>query len=104
MSVIIKPMPTSQRAQLILGPCATSDCNTGRVRFSNYCEKHNKGIVIAKMNDATIEKYTKNGEITFNTETKEYTVWDENYSDTVCVTNYPKVAEAALDAYAKHYL
>jgi hypothetical protein len=51
-----------------------------------------------------IEKHTKNGEITFNTETKEYVVWNETYSDTVCTTNYPKVAEAALKAYADHYL
>ena len=51
-----------------------------------------------------IENYTENGEITFNTETKEYTVWNETYSDTVCVTQYPKVAEAALLAYAENYL
>ena len=49
-------------------------------------------------------KHTENGEITFNTETKEYTVWDESYLDPVCVTNYPKVAEAALVAYADNYL
>ncbi len=51
-----------------------------------------------------IERYTENGEITFNTETKQYTVWDETYSDVVCITYYPKVAESALDSYARHYL
>tara|TARA_R110000744_G_scaffold51361_1_gene110621 strand:- start:837 stop:1001 length:165 start_codon:yes stop_codon:yes gene_type:complete len=48
--------------------------------------------------------YTKNGEITFDDETGEYVVWTECYSDTVCVTNYPKVAEAALKAYGDYYL
>ena len=51
-----------------------------------------------------ILNHTKRGEITYNTNTKEYTVWDEVYCDHVCVTNYPKVAEAALRAYAEHYL
>lgn len=51
-----------------------------------------------------IEKYTKNGEITFNTKTREYTVWDETYSDSVCITPYPKIAEAALDIYGKDYI
>jgi hypothetical protein len=36
-----------------------------------------------------------NGEITFDPATKEYSV---------CITNYPKVAEAALKAYGEHYL
>lgn len=45
-----------------------------------------------------------NGEITFDPATNEYTVWNETYSDPVCITNYPKVAEAALTAYGKHYL
>lgn len=57
-----------------------------------------------KNSDDHIEKYTANGEITYNNETKEYTVWCESYADTVCVTNYPKVAEAALKAYADNYL
>jgi hypothetical protein len=51
-----------------------------------------------------IEKYTENGEITFDTETKEYTVWDEIYCDKVCVTSYPKVAEAAFKVYSEEYL
>jgi hypothetical protein len=50
------------------------------------------------------EKYTENGEITFNKLTGVYTVWNETYSDHVCITNYPKIAEAALATYAKHYL
>ncbi|MFA5670254.1 MAG: hypothetical protein WC967_13510 [Balneolaceae bacterium] len=48
--------------------------------------------------------YTHNGEITYNTETKQYTVWDETYTYIVCTTNYPKVAEAALKAYCENYL
>lgn len=48
--------------------------------------------------------HTENGEITFNPNTNEYTVWDETYSDTVCTTCYVKVAEAALEAYCRHYL
>ena len=50
------------------------------------------------------EMYTANGEITFNTITKVYTVWDETYAFTVCTTNYPQVAIAALKAYCEHYL
>lgn len=50
-----------------------------------------------------LENYP-NGEITFNLLTKQYTVWDETYSNTVCTTNYPKVAEAALTAYMEYYL
>lgn len=50
------------------------------------------------------EKYTENGEITFNPITKVYTVWDETYADKVCTTNYPQVAIAALKAYSEHYL
>lgn len=52
----------------------------------------------------TIENYTKNGEITYDTETKKYTVWNEVYADIICVTNYPKIAEAALKIYADNYL
>jgi len=52
----------------------------------------------------TKKNYTDNGEITYDTESKEYTVWDETYSDIVCVTMYPKVAEAALAAYVENYL
>ena len=51
-----------------------------------------------------IEKYTANGEITFNTVTKVYVVWNETYTEVVCETYYPKVAEAALTAYSEHYL
>ena len=51
-----------------------------------------------------IIKHTKNGEITFNTATKQYTVWDEVYLDVVCVTNYPLIAEAALKIYCEEYL
>lgn len=48
--------------------------------------------------------YTKNGEITFNKKTNLYTVWDETYAYTVGTTQYPKVAEAMLEAYIKYYL
>ena len=51
-----------------------------------------------------IQNYTKNGEITFDTETGEYTVWNEVYTDPVCVTHYPKIAESALETYAEVYL
>lgn len=50
------------------------------------------------------ENYTLNGEITYNTETKEYTVWDETYSNTICITCYVKVAENALIVYFDNYL
>ena len=50
------------------------------------------------------ENYTENGEITFNKVLKEYTVWDETYTDIICKTAYPKVAEAALNAYGEYYL
>lgn len=49
-------------------------------------------------------KYTENGEITYNPETGEYTVWNELYLDPVCVTNYPLIAEMALKIYAENYL
>lgn len=49
-------------------------------------------------------RYTKNGEITYDKLSKEYTVWDETYASTVCVTPYPIVAEQALRVYAKEYL
>lgn len=45
-----------------------------------------------------------NGEITFNSLTKQYTVWDETYTNRVCVTPYLLVASAALIAYGEHYL
>ena len=51
-----------------------------------------------------IINHTKNGEITFNSETGEYIVWDEIYVDKICVTNYPKIAEAALAIYGEHYI
>lgn len=54
--------------------------------------------------DLSCVPYTENGEITYNTLTGEYTVWDETYAYIVCKTNYPKVAEAALQAYDEHYL
>ena len=54
--------------------------------------------------DSNIENYTENGEITRNAVTGEYVVWDEIYLGVVCTTQYPKVAEAALKAYAINYL
>lgn len=45
-----------------------------------------------------------NGEITFNYDNKQYTVWNETYTDSICVTNYPEVAKAALKAYGEYYL
>lgn len=50
------------------------------------------------------ENYTENGEITYDKLSREYTVWDETFTSTVCVTSYPKVAEAALVIYSEHYL
>ncbi len=64
---------------------------------------HSIGSTIAEI-PSVDEKYTENGEITFNPITKVYTVWDETYADTVCTTNYPQVALAALKAYGEHYL
>jgi hypothetical protein len=68
------------------------------------CTRMTPDEVVGAIKEEVDEKYTKNGEITFNPKTGEYTVWNETYSETVCLTNYPKVAEAALEAYAKHYL
>lgn len=48
----------------------------------------------------TITKITKNGEITFDTETDQYTVWDEGYSDPVLVTSFVSLARLALKEYA----
>lgn len=50
----------------------------------------------------SVEKITKNGEITFDGE--KYTVWDENYAYPVCVTAFHKIAESALEVYANEYL
>lgn len=52
----------------------------------------------------SIKNYSENGEITFDTETGEYTVWNEVYTDVVCITNYPKIAESALEIYGKYYI
>ncbi len=49
-------------------------------------------------------KVTKNGEITFDTETNLYEVWDETYSDTVGITQYPSVAKDMLESYCRNYL
>ena len=49
-------------------------------------------------------KVTKNGEITFDTETRLYEVWDETYSDTVGTTHYPLVAKDMLESYCRNYL
>ena len=51
-----------------------------------------------------IKKVTSNGEISFDTETKEYMVWDETYTNWVCKTHYEKIARAALKVYADEYL
>ena len=67
-------------------------------------EKQLKLLNDAVNTDSKEERYTENGEITFNKETGMYTVWDETYSDTICKTQYPKIAEAALSTYSKHYL
>lgn len=52
----------------------------------------------------SIIKITKNGEITLDRETNRYTVWDETYSNAVCVTRYLLIAEAALKIYTENYL
>lgn len=49
-----------------------------------------------------IENVTPNGEITFETETRLYTVWNESYSEILLVTSNLNHAEAILTAYAKH--
>lgn len=54
--------------------------------------------------ETVLQRITPNGEITFDPVKREYTVWDETYAYTVCTTNYPKVAEAALKAYGDYYL
>lgn len=40
-----------------------------------------------------------NGEITYNEITKEYTAWDETYSNSVAITAYYDIAVASLNAY-----
>ena len=47
---------------------------------------------------------TKNGEITQDESSKEYTVWDETYAYIVCKTMYEKVAYAAHKTYCEVYL
>lgn len=42
--------------------------------------------------------------ISYDSETKEYTVWDETQAYTIGTTCYPKVAEAMLQAYCTYYL
>lgn len=44
-------------------------------------------------------KVTKNGEITFDTETKVYEVWDETYSDTIGETLSLDEAYDMLESY-----
>lgn len=47
---------------------------------------------------------TKNGEISFDTKTKEFVVWDEIYVYEVGRTHYPLCALAILETYAKEYV
>jgi len=49
-----------------------------------------------------IEKIILNGEITFDTKTSTYTVWEKN--TVVCVTKYFEIAKVALETFNKHYL
>lgn len=49
-------------------------------------------------------KVTKNGEITFDPETKLYEVWDETFAYTVGTTQYPLVAKDMLESYCRNYL
>jgi hypothetical protein len=51
-----------------------------------------------------IEKVTDNGEILLNTETGIYTVYDETYSEQICLTYYEEIARAALRIYGEKYL
>jgi len=44
-------------------------------------------------------KVTKNGEITFDPETKLYEVWAETFAYTVGTTQYPLVAKDMLESY-----
>lgn len=39
----------------------------------------------------------------FNVETKEITLWDEMRTHVVCVSHYPEVIKAAMDAYITYY-
>lgn len=48
----------------------------------------------------SVNRVTENGEITYDTETKLFTVWNESYGDPVCVTQYDFIAFAALNSYA----
>lgn len=46
-------------------------------------------------------RVTENGEITHNPETGLFTVWDETYTEQVCVTSYKPIATAALKWYGE---
>lgn len=53
------------------------------------------------------DKYTKittNGEICYDKDLREYVVFDETYSDTICTTAYKDIAYYALSWYADNVL
>ncbi|AUR92185.1 coil containing protein [Vibrio phage 1.170.O._10N.261.52.C3] len=50
------------------------------------------------------EKVTTNGEISYDTRTDEYVVYEETYAHEVGRTSYPKVAVNMLETYAEEYL
>lgn len=49
-------------------------------------------------------KVTKNGEISWDSQTREFVIWDETYAYEVGRTHYPLCALAMLETYAKEYL
>lgn len=49
-------------------------------------------------------RVSSNGEISYDTITKEYVVFEETYAYEVGRTCYPKVATTMLKTYAKEYL
>jgi hypothetical protein len=55
------------------------------------------------MNDNVVN-HTKNGEITYNKKTGEYKVFDETYSEVICITPYQLIAETALKIYGDTFL
>jgi hypothetical protein len=48
------------------------------------------------------EYCTENGEITYDTETKQYTIWNETYSDIVDTVDNIEKAKQILADYCKY--
>lgn len=54
--------------------------------------------------ELTRVKVTKNGEVSYDLEDREFVVYDETYAYEVGRTPYPMLAWCMLTAYCEHYL